>query len=394
MNTSSLSKQIILKNKEERRIISGHPWVFSNEIRETRGGPIAGDITELFTAAGKSLGIGMYNPHSLIAWRMLSSSPEPIDQKFFVQRFNQALALRKALYPESETYRLVHGESDFLPGLIIDRYNDYIALQTFSFGMEQRLSLICDGLEELFQPSGIVARNESSLRLLENLPQEKRILRGSVKETQITENGVVYKVDPLNGQKTGLFLDQRENHRALRRFSKGASVLDCFCNDGGFSLNASVGGAMNVLGIDASQVAVDRATTNAALNRFANVKFEQGDVFEELKELQDGGKTFDVIILDPPSFTKSRKNVHAAKKGYKELNTRALGLLNSGGILITASCSHHILPEVFLDIVTDSARKSNRSLQLLDWRGAAPDHPVLPSVPETHYLKLGVFRVL
>jgi 23S rRNA (cytosine1962-C5)-methyltransferase len=260
--------------------------------------------------------------------------------------------------------------------------------------MEQRLPLICDALEELFHPSGIVARNESPLRVLENLPQEKRILRGSVKETRVAFNSIVFNVDPLNGQKTGLFLDQRENHWVLRRFTKGAVVLDCFCNDGGFALNAFAGGAESVLGIDASEEAVTRASVNAELNNCTNVRFEQGDVFEKLKALHQNNSTFDVIVLDPPSFTKSRKHIHTAKKGYKELNTCALSILRSGGILVTASCSHHILPEVFLDLVTESGRKSNHYLQLLDWRGAAPDHPVLPTVPETHYLKLGVFRVL
>lgn len=393
MNTAHLKKQILLKKKEDRRIRSGHLWVFSNEIQEVKGDPVIGDVVELLSAGGLSLGVGLYNPHSLIAFRLLSSSVEEIDQHFFRRRIARALDVRQKLSLDGDAMRVIHGEADSLPGLIVDKYNDYLAIQTLSFGMDLRLPLICDVLEEMFRPTGIVARNESSLRTLEQLPPLKTVLRGRVAPTTILEHGVRYVVDLMEGQKTGFYLDQKENRAVVRRYSKDAKVLDCFCNDGGFALNAAYGGAASVEGIDSSPEAILRAQENARLNNLMNVTFLQGDVFEKLKQLIVERQTYDVIVLDPPSFTRSRKNVQTAKKGYRSLHTHAFTLLKKNGILLTASCSHHIEGNVFVDIVDDAARKLGRQVQLLDWRGASPDHPVLPAVPETRYLKFGVFHV-
>ena len=394
MQEAHLAQQVILKNKEERRIVAGHPWAFSNEVRETRGNPAVGDVVELVAASGVSLGVGLYNPHSLIAFRLLSSTIVRIDRDFFFARISAARELRERLYPGETTYRLVHGEGDFLTGLIIDRFNDQLAVQTFSFGMEQRLGLICEVLQELFHPACIVARNESPLRALENLPMERTVLYGEPSPTLIIERGLKYTVDLRDGQKTGFYLDQRENRAVLERFSRGAVVLDAFCNDGGFALSAARAGAKSVLGLDISAEAIARARANAILNALDNVSFDEADVFSRLGELSGAGRKFDVVVLDPPSFTRSRKNVQSAKKGYRSLHLAAFPLIPKGGILLTASCSHHILPETFLDIVDDAARRAGRQLQLLEWRGAAPDHPVLPSVPETRYLKVGIYRVL
>jgi len=394
MTQPHLKKQIILRKNEDRRIVSGHPWVFSNEIRETKGDPVIGDVVELIAASGVSLGVGFYNPHSLIAFRLLSKTIEEVDAGFFRRRIQEAAALRERLYPGADACRLVHGEGDFLPGLVVDRFGRFLSVQAFAYGMDIRLPVICDVLEALVHPAGIVERNESPLRTLEHLPQKKGVLRGVVAPAIIEEHGIQYKVDLLEGQKTGFFLDQRENRATIARYSNGASVLDCFCNDGGFALNAARGGAAAVLGIDASADAVGRARANALHNRLERVEFEENDVFERLKELQSGNMRFDVIVLDPPSFTKSRKNVQTAKKGYREIHERAIQLLHKGGTLLTASCSHHIEPEVFLSLVEDAAQRTGRNVQLLDWRGAAPDHPTLPAVPETRYLKFGIFRVL
>jgi len=394
MQEAHLARQVILKNKEERRIVAGHPWAFSNEVRETRGNPAVGDVVELVAASGLSLGVGLYNPHSLIAFRLLSPTIVRIDRDFFSARITAARDLRERLYPGETAYRLVHGEGDFLTGLVIDRFNDQFAVQTFSFGMEQRLPIICEVLTELFHPSCIIARNESPLRAIENLPMQRVVLSGEPSPTLITERGIRYTVDLRDGQKTGFYLDQRENRGLLERLSRGMHVLDAFCNDGGFALAAGRGGAGSVLGIDISADAVARARANAILNGIDGVTFEEGDVFAKLAELAGAGRKFDVVVLDPPSFTRSRKNVQSAKKGYRTLHVAAFPLLVRGGLLMTASCSHHILPEVFQEIVDDAARRSGRQLQLLEWRGAAPDHPVLPSVPETRYLKLGLFRVL
>jgi 23S rRNA (cytosine1962-C5)-methyltransferase len=388
------ARRIILKKKEERRIVAGHPWVFSNEIAEVRGEPSIGDVVEVRTAGGTLLGVGFFNPHSLIAVRMLSASSEEIDEHFFTQRIAAARALRSIVYSSDQALRLIHGEADFLPGLVVDKYNEYLVLQTFSYGMDARLQIICNVLESLLSPAGIVERNESPLRLLEGLPLKRGILRGEAPPTVIQEHGLQYTVDLLGGQKTGLFLDQKENRLAIRRFSPGARVLDCFCNDGGFSLNAARGGAASVLGIDSSEEAIRNAERNASSNDIDVARFIVRDVFEELQALHGSGQTFDLVVLDPPSFTRSRKNVPTAKRGYRELNAKALRVLKQGGILFTASCSHHIEPDVFLELIHDAARHSGRHLQLLEWRGASPDHPTHPGVPETRYLKLGILRAV
>ncbi|MEK9136723.1 MAG: class I SAM-dependent methyltransferase, partial [Bacteroidota bacterium] len=246
MNAPHLDKRIILRKNEERRIVAGHPWVFSNEIQEIKGNPAIGDVVELHAASGLPLGIGFFNPHSLIAFRMLARTVEEVDYGFFEKRIGAALELRRMLYPESETFRLVHGEGDFLPGLVVDKYNEYLTLQTFSYGMDTRLPIICDVLDSLLHPKGIIERNESSLRTLEHLDQKKGILKGTSEPTTISEHGLSYSVNLLEGQKTGFFLDQRENRLAIRRFAKGTRVLDCFCNDGGFALNAAYAGAASV----------------------------------------------------------------------------------------------------------------------------------------------------
>ena len=392
MSLPRVTKQIILRKKEERRVLEGHPWIFSNEVREVKGSPVIGDVVEARTDNGTSLGLGLYNPHSLITLRILTTSPEEIDFSFFEKRITRADTLRRSLYSNSGTYRVVHGESDFLPGLVIDKFNDHLVVQTFSYGMDLRLPLICDVLESLFHPASIVERNESPLRLLEGLQQKKNVLRGTPAVTQIMEHGLRYDVDTLEGQKTGFFLDQRENRLVARRYSQDARVLDCFCNEGGFAMNAAHGGAASVLGIDASGEAVVRARGNATLNSFSTVAFQQADVFEMLATLTSRGETFQVVILDPPSFTKSRKQVTSAKRGYRDLHVSAFKLLVPGGILLTSSCSHHIEPDVFLSIIDDASRRTGKTIQLLDWRGAAPDHPTLPSVPETQYLKFAVIR--
>jgi 23S rRNA (cytosine1962-C5)-methyltransferase len=387
-----LRKQVVLKRKEETRILSGHQWVFSNEVKEVKGSAGVGELVELTRHDGKFLGLGFYNPHSLIAFRFLTAEREEISFDFFKHRILQAYALRKRLYPRSAVCRLVHGESDYLPGLIVDKFGDYLSLQAYSFGMDNRLTLICDVLESIFQPKGIIERNESQLRSLEGLPERKGVLRGKLEPYALTEHDIQYEIDLLEGQKTGFYLDQRENRKSIRRHSNGAAVLDCFCNDGGFGFNAAAGGAASVLGIDISESVVRRAERNALVNKFDKLcRFESADVFDVLKNLVEKKKMFDVIILDPPSFTKSKKNLSAAKRGYKEINSIAIRLLKEGGVLATSSCSHHVSEEEFVDILNESSTSAGRKIQLIEWRGAAPDHPVLPSMPETKYLKFGLF---
>jgi 23S rRNA (cytosine1962-C5)-methyltransferase len=389
-----VKKQIMLKKNEEHRILAGHQWVFSNEIKSIHGNPEAGDVIELLRHDEKFLGVGFYNPHSLIAFRLLSREQEAVTFEFFEQRIAQALQLRKRLYPEAESFRLVHGEADFLPGLIIDKYNEYISLQTLAVGMDRRLTLLCDVLESLFHPKAIVERNESPLRALEQLPLKKEVLRGTIGQTIISENGSKFKVSLLEGQKTGFFLDQRDNRLAVQRYVKNASVLDCFCNEGGFAIYAARGGAARVSALDSSETAIANARVNATINEVPQIKFETADVFDKLPKLLEEGERFDVIILDPPSFSRNKKTVATALKGYKEINAGALKLINPGGILVTASCSHHVTAESFVESIEAGARAAHRSLQLLEWRGAAADHPTLPVMPETAYLKFGVFAVV
>ena len=385
---------VILKKNEDKRILDGHLWAFSNEIADIKGEPQSGDIVALYNHQNKLLGIGIFNPNSLIAVRLLTKEKEEIDFQFFKRRIEAAHTLRKKFYSNSETFRLVHGEGDFLPGLIIDRFNDYFSIQTFSVGMDKRLTLICDVLESLFHPKGIVERNESLIRTVEGIDQRKGVLRGTLETIAISEYGVQYGIDLLEGQKTGFFLDQRENRKAFRRYVKGASVLDCFCNEGGFALNAAYAEASNVLGIDISEPVIQRANNNIKLNKFdSNIQFLIGDAFEYLDQAVKDQRQFDVINLDPPSFAKNKKTVRKAKRGYKEIHLNAMKILKSGGILATATCSYHITEETFLEIINECANNLGKKISLLEWRGAAPDHPVLPSMPETKYLKFGIFCV-
>jgi 23S rRNA (cytosine1962-C5)-methyltransferase len=388
-----MKNQVILKKNEERRILSGHQWIFSNEIASIDGMPQAGEVVEIHRHDRSFLGLGFFNPRSLIAVRFLSNVQEEITLEFFQRRIAEALALRKRLYPDADSFRIVNGESDYLPGLIVDKYNEYLSLQTLSVGMDQRIPEICDALESLLHPKAIVERNDSPLRSLEHLQEKKGVLRGEPDHTIVSENGAKFNVDLFKGQKTGFFLDQRENRKTIRSYVEGAEVLDCFCNEGGFAINASLGKAKRIHGIDISKTSIDRARVNAVINQKEDIDFQEADVFDVLKDLSAQGKKYDVVILDPPSFTRSRKNVRSALKGYRTINGLALSIINSGGFLITASCSHHITEEPFLEAIEESSGKSGRKLRLLEFSGAGPDHPVLVSMPETKYLKFAIFSV-
>jgi 23S rRNA (cytosine1962-C5)-methyltransferase len=387
-----MKKQIVLKKNEEHRITAGHQWVFSNEISSLRGTPEVGDVVELLRHDEKFLGLGFYHPHSLIAFRFLTDQQEDIGFGFFERKIQQALALRQKLYPSAETFRLVHGEGDFLPGLVIDKYNEFISLQVFSAGMEKQIEPLCDVLESMFHPKAIVARNDVAIRALEELPIEKKILRGTPSVTIIDDFGVKFEVDILEGQKTGFFLDQRENRKAIHRYASGAAILDCFCNEGGFALHAASAQAASIQGLDISEAAIAKAKVNARLNT-ATANFEVGDALDTLRQLFEERKRFDMVILDPPSFTKSKKNIPAALRGYKEINAAALRLILPGGYLVSASCSHHINEDGFLSSIEQGAVKAKRHVQLLEFASAAPDHPVIPAMPETKYLKFGIFAV-
>lgn len=389
--------RITLNRNEERRIKSGHPWVFSNEIREVAGDRSAGIVAELYDAAGIFIGVGHYNPHSLIAFRLVSRQREDIDSaEFLERRITAALAHRTTRYPGLTTYRAVYGESDFLPGLVVDRYGDYLSLQLLSAGMDSRRSLIVSALRNVFEPKGIIARNDVSVRKLEGLEEQVELLWGEVPErVEMEENGLHFQVNLREGQKTGGFLDQKQNHLLLREISAGKSVLDCFCYTGGWGVHAASFGAESVLGVDISARAVEQAGNNARLNGVSDrVTFEECDAFERLRSLHQEGRSFGVIVMDPPAFVKSRKNIAEATKGYLTVNRRAMELLEPGGFLVTCSCSFHMGREAFRDMLIQAARLAKREVRLVETRSQAADHPVLLSFPESEYLKCFVLQAV
>ena len=371
--------------------------MFSNELASLPRDIASGEAVKLFTHDKKFLGTGFYNPHSLISVRLISRKDEDPDRDFFLKKFREALTLREKIYTSDETnaYRLVHGESDGLPGLIVDRFNKAVVLQAFSAGMDVHLPLICDALQELLNPAVIIVRNESTLRELEGLTLYKDVVRGDRAETKQTifDADITYEVDLFEGQKTGFFLDQRENRRVVRKFSADAEVLDVFTNDGGFALNALYGGARSAILVDASKEALQRADRNAQLNKFSEYSLVAADAFDTLDQMVESKESFDLIVLDPPSFTKSRKNLPGALKAYKRLNKLGLQLIKNGGFLATASCSHHVSEEDFLQSVHQAALSAGCQLRLIHKNSQPFDHPVLLAMPETGYLKFACFYV-
>lgn len=388
---------IYLARHRDKRLKRGHPWVFSNEITQIEGKPSVGEVVRICRMDGTYLGVGLYHPHSLIAVRVLSREEVTIDRSFFRERLIQSIRSRTLVYPEADAMRLVHSESDGLPGLIIDKYNKAVSIQVNSAGMERFIDVIADIIQELIDPDVIVLRNDSGLRHLEGLDQEQRVLRGdSEKVTQyIHEGEVTYYVNALLGQKTGFYLDQRENRAHLARFiNEGDHVFDAFCNEGGFALHAARAGAGRILAADQSTDVLRRAEENARLNKVEHlIEFRQADLMKELNSILSNN-TFDVINLDPPNFTRSKKHVGTARQAYRKLHQAAIEHLKPGGVLASASCSHHISEETFLESVLLAAERSGKALKIV-FRGSHPfDHPVLLGMPETEYLKFFIFQIL
>jgi len=389
--------RVILRPGHDRRLRGGHPWVFSNEIDRIDGIPDSGGAVLIYSARGECLGTAYYNPHSLITARLLSRRQESIDTaEFFRQRLADALDYRRGLYGEADAVRLVHGEADGLPGLVVDRYGDVLSLQFLTLGMECRRHLIVQALLELLAPVAVIARNDVAVRELEGLPQQVELLHGEVPpQLLVGENGLRFQVDVTGGQKTGHFLDQKENHLALRGRVEGKRVLDLFCYSGSWSVHAASFGARQVTGVDISAGAVALATENARLNGLeSSCSFLRADVFDLLRDWGRGAERFDTIVLDPPAFVKSKKKLPEAIRGYLTINRRAMELVAPGGYLFTCSCSHHLQREVFLDLLRQAAMQTGRGARLLELRGQAFDHPVLLSCPETEYLKCAVLQLL
>ena len=384
---------IILLPGKEKRVFSGHPWVFRSDIARAKGDPQPGDTVRVTASGGRFLAMAVYNPASQIALRILSRREEKIDAAFIRARVKRAVDYRRR-FADMQSCRLIYAESDGLPAVIVDAFGDVLVMQCLCLGMERYQDVICDALMEEMRPAGIYARNDVPVRELEGLHQTTGLLRGQVPDRVLmTENGVKFWVDVKNGQKTGFFLDQKENRAAIAPFVKGARVLDCFTHTGSFALHAAHYGAEKVTGVDISDFACDCARENAALNGFSQVEFVAANAFDFLKEQSAAGEQYDAVILDPPAFTKSRSAVEAAARGYKEINLRGMKLLKNGGYLITCSCSQHMLPGQFRDVILSAARDAHVNLFQIEYRTQGRDHPILPAAPETQYLKCGIFRV-
>ncbi len=386
-------EKLILKKNADERIKHGHPWVFSNEVAQHLNCN-DGEIVEILSSTGKSYGLAFYNSHSLVSARLLYT--EKFDYSIICERIHRSLEYRKFIFPDENSYRVVFGESDLLPGLIVDKYSNYLSIQFLSAGVDKLKDTIIKALLDVIpNVEGIIEKDISTHRKSENLPEVETVLYGNIADkTRFSENNIFFDVSLKEGQKTGYFLDQKINRKFLQDIAKGKTVLDCFCNQGGFALNAARSDAAYVLGIDVSQSAVDASQHNAKINNFHNVNFIKDDVFDFLEKENSKGKKWDIIVLDPPAFTKNRKTLPKAKAGYAKINRLALKLLNQNGFLVTSSCSHHLKEQDFLDIIQREASKPNIKLRLV-YRGIqSPDHPILVSMPETQYLKFFVFQLI
>lgn len=388
---------IRLKPKHDRRVASGHPWVFSNEI----DGDVAllppGGVVDVFDAKGKFLGRGYANPRSLITVRILSRRRrEDLDTvPFYAMRLREALALREALYPDRRSYRVVFGESDGLPGLVIDRYDDVLAVQITTLGMEVRKPLIEGALREVLAPRAVVLRNDAKVRELEGLEPGREVWWGEPPPlVAFEEHGVRFELDVMGGQKTGHFFDQADNKRAAAPLARGRSVLDVYANTGGWALHALAAGATSAVVIDSDADNCTRALGNARLNGFdGRLTAIAGEARRTLQALVAEGRRFGVVVLDPPAFAKQRKAAGSALKGYREIAALGAMLVEEGGFLFVSSCSYHVEEDRFLEAVVEGATEAGRRLLLIRRGEQASDHPVLPRAPETRYLKCFGFRV-
>lgn len=391
-----MSKQIILSRGKGRRVEAGHPWIYGNEVSEISGAPEPGEIVDVFNFKKDFIGKGYYNPASQIVVRLLSrNEKEIINDEFFFNRIRQCKEYRERI-GYTENYRLVFGEADFLPALVLDKFGDCFVLQSLSLGIDKWKLQIVNAIKQLYSPKGIYERNDVPVRKLEGLNEQKGFLSEPFPtEIIIDECGVKFNVDLVNGQKTGFFLDQKENRLALKDIVKDASVLDCFSYTGSFSMFAAKFGAKNVSGLDISSQAIQQATANAKLNGFENVcNFESANAFDVMPQWVKERKQFDVIILDPPAFTKNRSGTEAAARGYKEINRRAMQLLKPGGFLLTFSCSHFMSPQLFFETVESAARDSHKIIRQVSYLYQSKDHPIVWSIDETNYLKGFVLQVI
>jgi 23S rRNA (cytosine1962-C5)-methyltransferase len=386
--------QVILRKNEERRIKDGHFWVFSNEIHKINGSVENGDIIELLDNKGKPLGSGFYNKNSLISLRLFHPSYNGNFGEYASGRIADAYSLRKSLYPHRNSFRLIFSESDYLPGLIIDKYNNTYVMQVYSAGMEKYIDDIVNVLKNLLNAQTIFTHNEPYFRKLEGLPEEFKIYFGEIIEEVINDGNLKYRINFSETQKTGFFFDQCDNREFIEKLVKDKTVLDAFCNSGGFGMHAAYAGAKSVTFIDASESEINNAKINYELNNLTTEKeFVKADVFDFLENCINTGKKFDIVMLDPPAFAKSRKSLPSAIKGYIKLNRLALHIVNENGFLVTSSCSYHLKEYDFIEAINSAASKTGRKIQQIYFNGASLDHPQIPAMEETSYLKFAVFKV-
>ena len=382
---------VTITKRGEQRVRNGHPWIYKSDVVATDAA--GGDLVAVVDPRGQRAGYALYSDRSEIALRLFSRAAAPPDLSLWRERLRQACAFRTSLGLDATACRLVHGEADLLPGLVVDRYGDYLVLQALAQTTDRMLPEITALLVELIAPAGILARNDPRVRLLEGLEQRVEVLYGTVPETiEVREGPVVYAVDPYHGQKTGLFLDQRENRVAAARYAHGR-VLDAFSYNGGFALTLAPV-SREVVAVDISEAAVERIRANAARNGITNVEARAMNVFDELRELERRGDRFDTIVLDPPAFAKNKAAIPKALSGYKEINLRALKLLSPGGFLITCSCSYNVSEAAFAEVIAAAAIDAHADVTVVEKRMQGRDHPVLMTVPETFYLKCFILRKL
>ena len=384
---------IYLRRGREQRVLGGHPWIFRSDI-EREDGAADGLPVRVLTAAGRFLAMAVYNPRSQISLRILSRRDEPVDGAFIRGRVRRALDYRRR-FADLGSCRLIFAESDGLPAVIADKFGDVIVVQILCLGMERFKADIVDALAQELSPRGVYERNDVPVRELEGLSQQTGLLWGEVPDrVEMQENGVRFLVDVKEGQKTGFFLDQKENRAAIAPFVPGMRVLDCFTHTGSFALHAARYGAAEVTGVDISEHACACALENARLNGVEDrVRFECANAFDFLRAQQTAKEQYDVVILDPPAFTKTRSAVEGALRGYKEINLRGMKLTRDGGYFVTCSCSQHVTPDLFRGMLMDAQKDAHVQLRQIEWRTQGRDHPILLSSPETQYLKCGIFQV-
>ena len=383
--------KITLRKTRETRVRSGHPWLYASEIERVEGESAAG-VAEVYSAKGTFLARALYNPASQIALRILTTHDEPIDADFFARRVRTAWEYRQR-FCDVNSCRAIYAEADFLPGLVVDKFGGVLVVQVLSLGMELWKRELTDILVEVIRPEGIYERNDVPVRRLEGMQETTGLLYGDVPDrVPMVENGIVYAVDVKHGQKTGFFLDQKENRAAIAPLCPGARVIDMFCHNGSFALNAAKYGAREVTGVDISEEALAVARDNARANGL-DANFEAHNCFDLLRALSDRGEKYDLVILDPPAFTKTRQMTERALRGYKEINLRGMKLVPDGGFLVSCSCSQHVDDAAFTAMFNEAARDAKKKLRMVEFRTQAKDHPILPASPETKYLKCAILQV-